>query len=82
MSRNIGLYLDEDTISALDGIADAYDTDRAAVMRALLEIGGQVAEDIQNDDGDPLEQFIRENETTDAIQMTKQGNHPRWNPTD
>ena len=70
--RTIGAPLQPAMISALDDIADEYDTDRSAVIRALLDASLRAYK--QDEDWiDPLSW-----EAQNAAQQTQDGYHPRW----
>ena len=59
-------------IDILDDIADHYDTDRSAVIRALLDASLRAYEH-DNNWIDPTDW-----EAQNAAQMTQDGYHPRW----
>jgi len=77
MARTVGVYLADDTIDRLDHLAETHDTDRAALIRACVDIGLNARE---HTDGNKFHRKVKHHETEDAIDMTEQGHHPRWNP--
>ena len=58
----------------IENLAEEYDTNRATIMRMLIHFGLQVEE--MRDDLTPAE--AARYESRNAIDMTLDGQHPRW----
>jgi metal-responsive CopG/Arc/MetJ family transcriptional regulator len=73
--QTFGINLSAEAVDELERIADEFDTKRSVTVRAMLEIGIQVADDL---DREKVEQFIEHNERPTAPEMIQDGHHPRW----